>query len=166
MKMKWAAMAAVTAMVAVPAMAQTGMQRMTTTSASTMNYKNVDEASVRSNLDKLRGYLNRMEENTLLMYASGGIVQADGYRRNNVILLDNATAITLNTLDDLGGPMTIPPGLGLVRDSVADAAINLAAARLHGDYGAPIMRARKMLDQAFNSLNQSSTGMSGSNMNM
>lgn len=167
MKMHWAALAAVTAMAAMPAMAQNNMTTMSN-SSMTMNTKNVDVSAVRDNLDKLRGYLDRMQENSRLMYASGGIVQADGYRRNNVVLLDNATAITMNTASELGGPMTIPAGWGLVRDYVADIGANLASARLSGDYGAPIMRARKCLDMAFDAMNQSNMGMSGgmgTNMN-
>lgn len=162
MKMHWAAVAAVATIAAMPAMAQ---NNMTPTSAmTTRQVKNVDEASVRSNLDMLRTRLDRIADNTRMMMASGDIVQADWYRRMNATDLDAATALTMNISSELGGPMTIPSGWGLARDGVADIGAALGAARMHGDYTAPIARARAALSGVYDALNQSKTGMSGGNM--
>jgi len=166
MKMKWAAVAAVsavTAMAAVPAVAQNNMTTMT--SSGMMNYTNVDESEVRGNLDQLRDYLTRMQENARLQFAAGDIVQADGYRRANVILLDNAMALALHTSKELGPPTSIPPGWGLARDYVADVVGHLSHARLMADYSLPIDEASTALNKAQDALRQSSMGMSGTNMN-
>jgi hypothetical protein len=163
MKKNWIALAAVTAFAAVPAMAQ---MDMTTTSAdnSTMStmYTNVDQSGVRSDLDKLGDYLTRISENSRLQAAAGDIVQADAYRRMNVVLLDNATAIAMNASDKLGPATAIPPGWGLTRDYVADVNAHLAHARMTADYTTPIAQARMALDMANQATTNSSMGMSGS----
>lgn len=129
-----------------------------------MMYTNVDVAKVRGHLDTLRGYLDRMLENNRLSIASGDFVQADSFRRNNEMLLDSASSLSMTALDQLGAPANIPVGLGNFRNHVSMIVNHLTHARLMTDYSTPIAQAKDHLDKAYMALDMSQQSMSGGNM--
>lgn len=122
-------------------------------------YTQVDATGVRSELDTLRGYLNRIVENDRLAAAAGDFIHVDSFRRMNDVLLDNSTSLAKTALMAMGPAANIPPGLGEARFHTVLVAAHLAHARLTGDYYTPINEAKKHLDMVYAAMDRGAGGM-------
>lgn len=122
---------------------------------------NVDVGAMRSNMDRLRGFLDNIQENSRLGNSLSDFVHQDVYRRANEILLDNARSVAIRTVQDLGDPVNIPTGLGEVRDHLALVASHLNHAALVASYDAPIQEAKNHLDMAYQALDRNSASLTG-----
>lgn len=161
MKMNWLVCAALTVCATAPALAQTDATAISYGSTTNARaYTNVDARGVQDTMDTLRGYLERIQDNNRLAFAASDAVHVDAYRRNNKILLDNATGLAQRASQQLGPATKVPAGWGAVRDHIALVEAHLRHSRMFMDFGVPINEAKKALDDAYMSLDRSSRGMS------